>query len=379
MPKNNWTIRSKHKTVKRAQRRVKPTNNTKKDLGRWKAIDDYLLIQGVQQTDDLQMVHRGTKFSCRFTLQEIETRWVLLMYNETISGLAIDSMRKLHPELIEKAERNALFSSEEENLLMTITDLFPFVEHFEGLLAEHKHIFHPSRTAKDLYEHFQLLKSYDLLPCQTVEPLTSADQLMSFSDAELQINDHDLDNTEDTPLMTEVSSSNRRDMREMRQLETELDRWSLLVTSITTNNDIPLVYPEMDNQTLAVLRGRTVKFIMKSNDITFGRNTKDNIVDIDLSLEGSADKISRKQGTIKLRTNGDFFLANDGKRTIFVDGEPILQNHKCKLRNLSLVEIGDLSFVFLINDELVNAIRQENGKMDTPLIELKTENDEINY
>uniref|UniRef100_A0A8B9BJR1 Uncharacterized protein n=1 Tax=Anser brachyrhynchus TaxID=132585 RepID=A0A8B9BJR1_9AVES len=86
--------------------------------------------------------------------------------------------------------------------------------------------------------------------------------------------------------------------------------------------------PDFDSQTLAVLRGRMVRYLMRSREvsaglstrppqtepppappepppslltlpspqITLGRATKDNQIDVDLALEGPAWKISRKQG-----------------------------------------------------------------------------------
>lgn len=83
--------------------------------------------------------------------------------------------------------------------------------------------------------------------------------------------------------------------------------------------------PDFDNQTLAALRGRMVRYLMRSREvnlfffphwmvellviantfppwvvralqITLGRATKDKPIDVDLSLEGPAWKISRKQG-----------------------------------------------------------------------------------
>lgn len=344
MLKNYWITKPKFKGSKAARRRIKSSKN----LGRWKAIDDYLLIQSVLALNDLKSVHIGTKFSCRFTLDELKHRWAILLYNKNISGLAIDSMRNLHPELIEKADQNALFSSEEEKCLSTIKELHPFVEDFYRLLAENKHIFHPTRKAKDLYNHFQLMKSYNLLPGQTIDPITS----MSFSDIENLFEYNDLDFFDDHPALEEMKMDNRHKIKQIRHLENELDRWSVLVSPIA---------PEMDKLTLAVLRGRNVRFIMKAVKITFGRKTKHNEVDMDLSLEGPSDKISRKQGTLKFRSTGEFFLTNDGKRPIFVDGEPILENRKCKLRNQSLIEIVGLSLVFVVNYEYVNAIRQECG------------------
>ena len=74
--------------------------------------------------------------------------------------------------------------------------------------------------------------------------------------------------------------------------------------------------------------------------ITLGRSTKDAAVDIDLSLEGPAWKVSRKQGIIKLRNSGEFFIANAGKRPIFVDGKPVLTGNKYKLNDNSVVEVS---------------------------------------
>lgn len=74
--------------------------------------------------------------------------------------------------------------------------------------------------------------------------------------------------------------------------------------------------------------------------ITLGRATKDNQIDVDLSLEGPAAKISRRQGVIKLRNNGDFFIANEGKRPIYIDGKPVLAGNKQKLFNNSVLEVN---------------------------------------
>ncbi|KAI5639734.1 FHA domain-containing protein [Phthorimaea operculella] len=124
---------------------------------------------------------------------------------------------------------------------------------------------------------------------------------------------------------------------------------------------------ELDKNTLAVLRGRLVRYLMRSREIAVGRSTRDHSIDVDLSLEGPAGKVSRKQATIRLRNTGDFFMSSEGKRPIFVDGRPVLQGNKVKLNHNSVIEIAGLRFVFLINQDLINAIRQEAVKVTIPV------------
>lgn len=84
------------KGLKKNKKRTGGTTNTK-DLGRFKATDDLALIVNIQQTNDLKTVHRGIKFSCKFTSQELSNRWYSLMYDESISRIAISAIRNLHP------------------------------------------------------------------------------------------------------------------------------------------------------------------------------------------------------------------------------------------------------------------------------------------
>ncbi|GBM20012.1 Microspherule protein 1 [Araneus ventricosus] len=117
--------------------------------------------------------------------------------------------------------------------------------------------------------------------------------------------------------------------------------------------------PEFDSKTLAVLKGRIVRYLIQSREVTFGRSAKDNNVDIDLSLEGPSWKISRRQGVIKMDTNGDFYIINEGKKPIFIDGKPVLTGNKYKLSNNSVIEIAVLRFVFIVNLEAIAALRSK--------------------
>lgn len=45
-------------------------------------------------------------------------------------------------------------------------------------------------------------------------------------------------------------------------------------------------------------------------------------------------------GVIKLKNNGDFFIANEGRRPIYIDGRPVLCGSKWRLSNNSVVEVS---------------------------------------
>lgn len=207
------------------------------------------------------------------------------------------------------------------------------------------------------------MKQYYLLPDQTVQSISNGDHVVNFSDAEELLYDTETGEQRDDNLEIELAMADRKNKKTIRNIENELNRWNVLVDSLTGIG----FTPEFDNQTLAVLRGRLVRYLMRSREISFGRSTKDSVVDVDFTLEGPAHKISRKQGTIKLRSNGDFFITNEGKRSLFIDGIPLLTGNKSKLNNNGVIEITGLRFIFLVNYDLINAIRQESAKMTVPL------------
>jgi microspherule protein 1 len=259
-------------------------------------------------------------------------------------------------------QSKVLFSEEGEELiakvsLATTPELTqPGIEIFQELLGQNQEAFYYTRTAKSLLNHWLLLKQYSLLADQTIQPIPKGEHIISFSDCEEQINDKELQDPTDEVTEHELAVADRKIKKEIRTLENELQKFQILVQVDSVTGISP---PDFDTQTLAVLRGRLVRYLMRSREITLGRSTKDNNIDVDLTREGPAWKISRRQGLIKLRNNGDFYLANEGKRPFYIDGQPLLTGNKLKLNNNSVVEISGLRFIFLINQDLINNIRTD--------------------
>ncbi|XP_067932134.1 microspherule protein 1-like [Watersipora subatra] len=361
--KKKATTKAPAKSIsKKAKKSTLPARaNANKNLGRWKPHDDLLLIEAVMQTSDLKSVHVGVKFSCNFSLQEIEDRWYTLLYNEKISKIAMTAVQQLGKDEIARVESKALFSKQEEDLLCTVTVASqPTQATFSELLSNNLRKFHRVRTSQSLHEHWMLMKHYHLLPDQAVQPLPRNDHVLNFSDAEDMLDDKQLSEPADTLAQKEMAISDRKQKKEIRCLEQELSKWQVLVESISGTGQA-----EFDSQTLAILRGRLVRYLMRSKEISIGRAAKDNQVDVDLSLEGPSSKISRRQGTIKLRNNGEFILTNCGKRSLYVDGRPVQPNGRLKLHNNSVIEISCLRFIFLINQSMVRSMKNEGQKSTT--------------
>lgn len=119
------------------------------------------------------------------------------------------------------------------------------------------------------------MKKYMLLPDQQIvthrnsssfSSLPDGDCSVHFSDQEDKINDSELAEARDEALELELALADRKSKKEIRHLENELPKWTVLVDSITGIG----IHPEFDNSTLAVLRGRLVRYLMRSREVLCG-------------------------------------------------------------------------------------------------------------
>jgi len=316
---------------------------------KWGPKDDLRLMLAVQQCCDLSVVHRCVRFSHKLSYQEVEERWYHLLYNPKVSGPALQAISGLAQEEKRAIQRRTLWSSKEEAILQQIPATSqPKIDTFLALLHQHPLVFHHARTGRDLMVHWERLRQYYLLSDQTVQPLSLGDSVLNFSDVEEQVTDEELLAEQPDPaLQNELRKIDRRHKHEIRKLEQEIRQWH----SMVGGPDIGPFSFELDSETFAALRGRLVRYLMRSKEITLGRSTPTHQVDVDFSLEGPAWKISLKQGIIKYHA-GEFFLWNFGKRPIYIDGHPVIQGCHSKLHHNCVLEICSLKFIFLINKNM---------------------------
>lgn len=91
------------------------------------------------------------------------------------------------------------------------------------MLTQHPDVFYSGRTANALYRHWQTLRMYHLLPDQMLAPLPTASKpVLTFNDAEELIQDSELSEPPDEALDRELRLQQRRNAREIRQLENEV-------------------------------------------------------------------------------------------------------------------------------------------------------------
>ena len=79
-------------------------------------------------------------------------------------------------------------------------------------------------------------------------------------------------------------------------------------------------------------------------------------VDIDLSQEGDARKVSRQQARLALRPDGHFLFTNTGRRTVSVNGIHVVQNCSVSLKHLSLIDLAGVHLLFMVNHLAVHRL-----------------------
>ena len=139
-------------------------------------------------------------------------------------------------------------------------------------------------------------------------------------------------------------------LEDLQQLE--------VLASCTTEQDLEA------EGSLACLSGRTGRYLCKRVVVSLGRSTETKgEVDIDLSREGPSHAVSRRQAYISLKADGHFHICNTGRQGMCVNDTPLLQFQSVQLPHLSLLEVGNLRFLFLVNRAAVDRVLRRTAKL----------------
>ncbi|KAK6730712.1 hypothetical protein RB195_007277 [Necator americanus] len=302
---------------------------TSAELRRWTAADDVALVTAVTHVHDLRAAYGSIKFSRPYSMEDIEERWYQLMYDDTLSRQAKKRMNELPVEEILRIQSRTAFTVREEELLRSLdigNNSCPDRAMMEELIKKYPEDFHSARTPQSLLDHWHILNSYGVL---TPGPQSG------IIDWELLERTYDLTGRVNFDETRALNAAAAYDVREQE--------FARVVVQPVTG----ICSPATDVR--ATLRGRVVRYLVRTDRVVLGRSTPRDPVDLDLALEGPAEKVSRKQAVIaRDPASGQFEMTNVGARTIFVDGKALGTNNRTRLVDNSIVQIAIIRLVFRI-------------------------------
>ncbi|KAL6722417.1 hypothetical protein Aduo_019993 [Ancylostoma duodenale] len=302
---------------------------TSAELRRWTAADDVALVTAVTHVHDLRAAYGSIKFSRPYSMEDIEERWYQLMYDDTLSRQAKKRMNELPVEEILRIQSRTAFTVREEELLRGLdigSNSCPDRAMMEDLIKKYPEDFHSARTPQSLLDHWHILNSYGILMPGPQSAVIDWELLERTYDLTGRVN------FDETRALNAAAACDAR----------EQDFARVVVQPVTG-----ICSPATDVR--ATLRGRVVRYLVRTDRVVLGRSTPRDPVDLDLALEGPAEKVSRKQAVIaRDPASGQFEMTNVGARTIFVDGKALGTNNRTRLVDNSIVQIAIIRLVFRI-------------------------------
>eukprot|EP00947_MAST-08B_sp_MAST-8B-sp1_P006295 g6295.t1 len=151
-------------------------------------------------------------------------------------------------------------------------------------------------------------------------------------------------------------------LRQTVLLERLLDKERAAVAAGHGEGDAERDADDSTPEALAWLRSERVVYTMRAGEIVLGRDTESFTVDVNLVHAGVASqtgRVSRRHALISLKSDGEFYIKNIGKRPIDVNGRPVWRGTKCRLPHDSLIEIANIFLLFSINTPFVAKIQRQ--------------------
>ena len=313
---------------------------TKVRVEDWPASDDFLLREAVEAGAALGAIARGIlPFSQPRTREEITARWRALLYD---ANVALPAARRMAQYALDAKPRVAPLPTAEE-----------FRAQFAAFARRASSGAgnagaggggEVDSSGKDLVAN-EKEEEEDVSNDRVVGP---AVPLPPFADAEAAVF-----HMPPLPSAAQMDPSARRrarsalaaSLRKIRRLEASAQAATARAASA--------------RDAVGVLQGSNATFYLKKRETALGRSTDDQKVDVDLSEEGNATKVSRQQAFVKLRWNGEFCLRNVGRRPVWINGVAVESGQRARLASHALIEVGGMRLLFFPNPAAVRAADPE--------------------
>ncbi|EFO83777.1 hypothetical protein CRE_14219 [Caenorhabditis remanei] len=306
----------------------------------WTASDDLSLITAVSHVSCLRFIHNSLPFSRKFSYSDLEERFCQLMYDEKLSELArkrisgMTERQRLHIESrtpFTRNEERCLMDSAEKRLKSQRNDkndpdnhTILTIDHFKTILDDNRSTFHQSRTPQVLSDHFRRIKGYR---DTSKESEKNSYEALESNKEVLQV---------DFDINVPMQSCRARYYAIARR-----PAFRGIQSRFQTSATVP------DNA-IAIIHGQFLQYAMTGKMVVMGRASMYDKVDIDLSKEGPAAKVSRQQAVICNVADGEFSIENIGQRPMYVDSKPLPQMVSTSLKHGSIIEIASLRLIFSI-------------------------------
>jgi hypothetical protein len=303
----------------------------------WPASDDFLLREAVEAGAALGAIARGIlPFSQPRTREEITARWRALLYDARV---ALPAARRMARYALDAKPRVAPLPTSPE-----------FRAQFEAAAgrAAPEATEVDSTRGTDAMDADTKTKETKAKPGEEEEGGRNAKSPPRFADAEAAVLE-----------MPPLPSAAQTDPGARRKAKAALAGALRKIRRLEASAQAATARAASARDAVGVLQGLNATFYLKKRETAVGRSTEDQRVDVDLSEEGNATKVSRQQAFVKLRWNGEFCLRNVGRRPVWINGVAVESGRRARLASHALIEVGGMRLLFFPNPAAVRAADPE--------------------
>lgn len=306
---------------------------TKVRVEDWPASDDFLLREAVEAGAALGAIARGIlPFSQPRTREEITARWRALLYDASV---ALPAARRMAQYALDAKPRVAPLPTGEE-----FRAQFAAFAKRASSGAANAGGGEVDSSGKDLVANEK--KEQEDVSNDRGVPLPP------FADAEAAVFH-----------MPPLPSAAQVDRGASRRARLALAASLRKIRRLEASAQAATARAASARDAVGVLQGSNKTFYLKKRETALGRSTDDQKVDVDLSEEGNATKVSRQQAFVKLRWNGEFCLRNVGRRPVWINGVAVESGQRARLASHALIEVGGMRLLFFPNPAAVRAADPE--------------------